>query len=1093
MKHSNTIARFCGHALMSLVTALLCLPIIPTAAIAAEADDAHGLTDDLVAQAKAQHAEQQEDIDQLVAGGTDPARARALVAAKRASSSVTTAKDARNLRKAAEDLPDSYFLTNLGEATEVKDQSPWGACWAFGGISSLESSVLKNLNAGNPASQNASTPALADLPSAYKKPTCPDYSEHHLVLFATATQTAETAGAQSGEGIKPRNSSASSLLGAGGNDYPTEALFTSRQGIVTESDEPYTYRNTSGEFEYASSYNAQFGSSVKSKDLSLTQEHRLHNSGVTVQDVSYLPAPALLDDDDEYAGYDPDATLAIKRAISENGAVATGIDSTAQPSDLGNDNPYLSKTTWSQYNYETDFGASSRAGINHEVCIVGWDDSYSAENFNSALATDAQTYGYPNNGNGAWLVKNSWGASDYFEHLGYSASYGDWGIPYVNGSGQTMYSGFFWVSYYDHSLYEGATSFVAADEDMNYGNIHQYDFLANATSYGGDAFNMKGGEIRTANVFTAGTDTSNTAFSQPDGEILKAVSAHTDYDNSHVDVDIYLLGEEEDIASALNVKTREPVAHASADEAYSGFHVIPLEHHVALAAGQRYAVVETITFEQNDSGSIITMYTLPLEFGYTASSGFSDGETAIAKANDGETYACLDGVTWQTPAELTDLYCDDGSNYGNAMIKVYSDSFEDNPSDLVNLEDVKMTTSADAVDGSGEHTVIYDGVSQAPLNVTLTYGHMQLKEGDDYTLTYAGDTVNAGSFTVTAKAVAGSGYTGEISRTITILPADLSDVVLNVSDRYYTGAPVEPQPKVIFNDNELVLGTDYSFSYRDNINVGEQATITMTGLGNFTGSVETHFKILPIDISDLELQIPDHHYTGSAIEPEILILAGDEQLVRDRDYKLVFTDNVNVGTASVTISGIGNYTGSCTAQFKIVASDVQPGSDTTPAVVIPTGEIAPVPGMSLSAGDAGYQVTSAASGSTTSGVVVYTKAPNKKSVTVPATITVQGASYKVAGIATGAFKASKIRTVTIGAGVSRIKAGAFNKSKATKVIVKSKLLKKATVKGCFKGSKVKTVQVKVGSKKLNKKFVKKYKKIFTKKITKTKAKKLTVK
>ncbi len=64
------------------------------------------------------------------------------------------------------------------------------------------------------------------------------------------------------------------------------------------------------------------------------------------------------------------------------------------------------------------------------------------------------------------------------------------------------------------------------------------------------------------------------------------------------------------------------------------------------------------------------------------------------------------------------------------------------------------------------------------------------------------------------------------------------------------------------------------------------------------------------------------------------------------------------------------------------------------------------------------------------------------------------------------------------------------KSKATKLIVKSKLLKKNTVKGSLKGSKIKTVQVKVGAKKLNKKFIKAYKKIFTKKVA---GKKVSVK
>lgn len=64
---------------------------------------------------------------------------------------------------------------------------------------------------------------------------------------------------------------------------------------------------------------------------------------------------------------------------------------------------------------------------------------------------------------------------------------------------------------------------------------------------------------------------------------------------------------------------------------------------------------------------------------------------------------------------------------------------------------------------------------------------------------------------------------------------------------------------------------------------------------------------------------------------------------------------------------------------------------------------------------------------------------------------------------------------------TKLAKNAFAKSKATKLVIKTKLLKKKAVKGSLKKSKVKTIQVKVGKKKDNKKFVKKYKKIFTKK------------
>ena len=87
-------------------------------------------------------------------------------------------------------------------------------------------------------------------------------------------------------------------------------------------------------------------------------------------------------------------------------------------------------------------------------------------------------------------------------------------------------------------------------------------------------------------------------------------------------------------------------------------------------------------------------------------------------------------------------------------------------------------------------------------------------------------------------------------------------------------------------------------------------------------------------------------------------------------------------------------------------------------------------------------------------------------------------------------KASELgaTTVTFGASVKRVSKNAFKGTKITTIVVKTKKLKKGSVKGSLKGSKVKTVKVQVGSKKVNKKYVKKYKKFFTKKNAGKKAK-----
>ena len=114
--------------------------------------------------------------------------------------------------------------------------------------------------------------------------------------------------------------------------------------------------------------------------------------------------------------------------------------------------------------------------------------------------------------------------------------------------------------------------------------------------------------------------------------------------------------------------------------------------------------------------------------------------------------------------------------------------------------------------------------------------------------------------------------------------------------------------------------------------------------------------------------------------------------------------------------------------------------------------------------------------------VSIVKAKNVKSYTISSTIKIQGKTFKVTQIEAKAFKDSKIVKVTIGKNVKVLKPKAFAGSKVTKVILKTKNLKKSTIKNCMKSSKVKTIQVKVGTKKENKKILKAYKKFFKKSV-----------
>lgn len=127
-----------------------------------------------------------------------------------------------------------------------------------------------------------------------------------------------------------------------------------------------------------------------------------------------------------------------------------------------------------------------------------------------------------------------------------------------------------------------------------------------------------------------------------------------------------------------------------------------------------------------------------------------------------------------------------------------------------------------------------------------------------------------------------------------------------------------------------------------------------------------------------------------------------------------------------------------------------------------------------------YKATKAATASAR-GTARFVKSKNAKSVTVPKAVKLKDRRYyNVTAVAARAFTYAKVRNVTIASNVTTLKPYAFKNSRATKIFIKTKNLKKSTVKNSLKGSKVQTIVVNVGTKKINKTYVTKYKKFFTK-------------
>lgn len=527
-----------------------------------------------------------------------------------------------NALSVEEPLPSAFDLRGGGNVTSVKFQNPWGSCWTFATMASLESNVLK---------QGASTQSGQI-----------DYSERQLAWFGRTAVGAETDPLQAGEGSFAECTAGSSwtptqLAFNGGGDFGTAtALLSSWFGAADEVDIPYT------------DMDGNWSASDTSGDWSLAESDRTLSS-VHLKESNSLPSPAtftdVLNPSTSTYKYDPQATEAIKKALLSDGAVTLGYHADqSRPNQETKHSKYFNYAEWSQYVNEfvtQDDPATEeddRTTANHAVTIVGWDDSFSKNNFTTQPPED-----------GAWIIKNSWSEK--------------WGLQ-----------GYFYLSYYDMSL-AMPTSFKAdvrkEDGSFSYDVNYQYDYLGSASVAKVEP--GKFGNAVAANVFVA-----------KGNEVLKAVSATTANPNSEVRIDVYLL--DDDAQSPT-----DGVRAASKTEtvAYGGYHTIGLDNSIPLDAGQRFSVVESICGYQ---GSY-----LPLEVAAydendpdEAAGGFVKNQKAVA--NKGESYYSTDGgATWDDVVNLkpSDVQQRISSSIfggyaevrsvGNAMIKAFTVDGDDAP------------------------------------------------------------------------------------------------------------------------------------------------------------------------------------------------------------------------------------------------------------------------------------------------------------------------------------------------------------------------------------------------------------------------------
>ena len=201
-----------------------------------------------------------------------------------------------------------------------------------------------------------------------------------------------------------------------------------------------------------------------------------------------------------------------KKAIMDYGAVTSDIVIDYQA-------PYFNANTSAAYYNKSD------GTVNHSITIVGWDDNYSKENF---LITPP--------GNGAWIVKNSYGAEEYD-------------------------NGYIYVSYYDTSIANTTNGLAFSIENTEkYTKNYQTDF---------------GGEV----TYLTGNISYKNTYNAVSSDLISAIGTYFHDMGEEYSFDVY-------VNDVLKLKQNGSVT-------FAGFHTIKLENEIPIKTGDNFTVIMT--------------------------------------------------------------------------------------------------------------------------------------------------------------------------------------------------------------------------------------------------------------------------------------------------------------------------------------------------------------------------------------------------------------------------------------------------------------------------------------------------------------------
>ena len=335
------------------------------------------------------------------------------------------------------------------------------------------------------------------------------------------------------------------------------------------------------------------------------------------------------------------------------------------------------------------------------------------------------------------------------------------------------------------------------------------------------------------------------------------------------------------------------------------------------------------TYDYDGTEKTVSGYDVSITEGSTyAEADFTFNGNAEVKATAANTYPM--GL------KVSD-FTNNNTNYSSVTFVVNDGSLVINPKSIIpdgpNTPDEKKT----GIEVTNPEDSIYDGLPHVnPLTVTDTKTGAALVRDTDYTLTYSSDVINVGTVEINVKGI--GNYTGEFTKTYKITPKEYT-VTTDSAKKVYDGTALTAGGKI------------------EGIVDGEVVVVHTTGSQTEVGSTPNTYKLEWKKASSKNYKLkedsigtltvteqtidpgkdpdkPNPNYSGVTINnPSNSVYDGKEHkwspavadkegnaLAEGTDYEVAYStsDFTNVTrTITVTITGIGNYTGTVTRTYEI--------------------------------------------------------------------------------------------------------------------------------------------------------------------------------